>query len=103
MRVEGRTAMYASIRRYQASDVTEIMARIKEGFVPIITGAPGFVSYYAIDGGHGTVASVSIFETKEGADESNRRAAEWVRANIAELVIGPPEIIIGEARVEATR
>jgi hypothetical protein len=80
-----------------------MMKRIQEGFVPIITGAPGFVAYYAIDGSRGTVASVSIFETKEGADESNRRAAEWVRANIAELVIGPPEIIIGEARVEATK
>ncbi len=48
--------MYASIRRYQASDVTEMMARIEKGFVPIIQGVQGFVAYYAIDGGRGSKA-----------------------------------------------
>jgi hypothetical protein len=65
---------------------------VKQGFVPIISHAPGFIAYYVVDTGHDVVASISIFQDQAGAEESNRMAADWVMANIDTLVSGPPEI-----------
>jgi hypothetical protein len=93
--------MYAAIRTYQTSDAREVARRANRGFVPIVSGTPGFVAYYIVDGGEGTVASVSIFEDRAGADESTRRAAEWVADNLAELAVSGPEVLAGEVRVEA--
>jgi hypothetical protein len=44
-----------------------------------------------------------VFEQQSGADESTRRAAEWVADNLAELVIGGPKLVAGEVKVEARR
>ncbi len=93
--------MYVSVRRYEmdAEAVDELMRRVEEGFVPIISNAPGFIAYYALDAGEGVVASISIFTDQAGAEESNRLAADYVRANLASLVSNPPEITAGEVKV----
>jgi len=90
--------MYASIRRYKVNPgaAAEIARRVNEGFVSIISGAPGFVAYYALDAGNDVIASVSIFQNQAGAEESNRMAADWVKESIASLVAGPPEVTAGE-------
>ena len=69
--------MYASVRRYEIdpASLDELKGRVEEGFVPIVSGVPGFVAYYVISRGDGTVISINIFEDKAGADESTRRAA----------------------------
>ena len=95
--------MYASIRKYKSSNTAETIKRVNEGFVPIISQARGFVAYYLVDGGGGSLASVSLFETQAGADESNRLAADWVKANLAALTAGPPEITAGEVAAAKTR
>ena len=41
------------------------------------------------------MASVSVFETKEGEEESNRVAADWVKEALSGL-LGPVEITAGE-------
>ena len=93
--------MYVSVRRYEmdAEAVDELMRRVEEGFVPIISKAPGFIAYLALDAGDGVVASVSMFVDQAGAEESNRLAADYVRANLASLVSNPPEITAGEVKV----
>ncbi len=90
--------MYSSIRRYKVNPgaVSETALRVNEGFLPIISEAPGFVSYYVLDVGNDTVASVSVFQDQAGAEESNRMATGWVKQNIASLFAGPPEITSGE-------
>ena len=75
--------MYATIRRYEVAEdgqMDEITRDIRENFLPMISELPGFVSYDVLDAG-GRLATVSVFETKEGADESTRRAAEYVKQN----------------------
>jgi hypothetical protein len=79
-----------------SASVEELMRRVNEGFIPIIKDAPGFLAYYAVDSGLGTVTSVSVFENQAGADESNRMAADWVRENLASMLPNPPEITAGE-------
>ena len=96
--------MYASIRRYNVSPgaATEIAQRVSQGFVPIISKAPGFAAYYIVDAGNDIVASVSVFQDHAGAEESNRMAADWVKKNIASLFSGPPEITAGAVTVHKT-
>ena len=95
--------MYASIRRYKSSSSEEVLRRVKKGFVAIISKAPGFVAYYSLNAGKGALLSVSIFETKAQAEESNRLAAEWVKKNVVPLMAGPPEITEGEVGVHKTK
>ena len=70
--------------------------------LPQISIAPGFVSYYAVDDGSGTLATVSVFETQSGAEESNRQAADFTKKNLPALVSGPPEITSGEVLASQT-
>ena len=97
--------MFISVRRYKIdpANLTEISKRAQEGFVPIMKGSPGFVAYFGVDHGGGNVATVSIFESQAQAEESNNRAAGWVKENLAELVDSPPEIITGDILWSAMR
>jgi hypothetical protein len=92
---------YISIRKYKltsrdAKTRGELTRQINDLFLPQISKAPGFVSYYAVDTGSGTLATVSVFETQSGAEESIRQAADFVNKNLSALVSGPPEITSGE-------
>jgi len=95
--------MYIAIRKYYVipGTVDEWMRRVQEGFVPIISQVPGFVAYYALEVRNDEAVTVSIFDTQAGADESVRRAAEWVAHNLASLNQGLPEITVGHARIQS--
>jgi hypothetical protein len=73
--------MYSSIRRANGKPgtVPEVIRKVKEGFVPIASSVPGFVAYYLVDIGNDSVMTVSIFQDKAGAEESGKRAADWVK------------------------
>src|SRR5215470_14475033 len=93
--------MFISIRKYKlnsqdAKTRGELRRQINDIFLPQISKSPGFVSYYAVDAGIGALATVSIFESQTGAEESNRQAADFVKKNLPSLASGPPEIISGE-------
>jgi hypothetical protein len=95
--------MYASIRRYQATaTVDELVQRVNEGFLPLISQAPGFLAYYVVEAADGMVASISLFETQAGAEASNQLAATWVSENLARMVASPAEVTAGEVRVQHT-
>jgi hypothetical protein len=88
--------MYAVIRHYPTvrGDVDEIVRIDREGFVPMIRDIRGFVSY-GIGAGEAGVASVSMFETESGADESNQKAAAFVQNRLASALPDPPRITKG--------
>jgi hypothetical protein len=56
-----------------------------------------------IDGGDGTAVSVTVGETAAAVQASTSAASEWVRASIADIIEGPPQIVAGEVRVRAER
>jgi hypothetical protein len=93
--------MYVSVRRYVTDprSVNEVMRRTREEFVPIISKAPRFLNYHVLDAGNGVLASISMFENKAGAEESNRLAANWVRT-LGSLLPNPPQITAGDVVVE---
>jgi hypothetical protein len=94
--------MYAVVRRYEGvTDPTEAGRRVKEGFLPLLREVPGFVAYYWIDTGEGAMVSTSVFEDRAGAEESTRRAADYVRENLASLLPNPPQVMAGEVVASA--
>ncbi len=73
--------MHATIRHYEGiENPTELLKQVGETFLPPMKGIPGFVSYAFVDVGDagGRMVSMSIFETAEGTEASNKLAAEWV-------------------------
>jgi hypothetical protein len=89
--------MYATLRRYEGvTDPKEAGRRVNEEFVPVISQIPGFVAYYWVDAGSGVMTSTSIFQDQSGAQESNRKAADWARQNLATLLPNAPQITAGE-------
>ena len=95
--------MYASVRRYHVipGQLSEFNRRVNEGFLPIVSKAPGFISYQGVDAGNGDWASISTFETEAGATESNLAAAAFVAEHLAPLIAGRVEILAG--RLAASR
>jgi hypothetical protein len=92
--------MYMVVRKYRMkpeASIEEIVQRVQEGFVPIISQTQGFVAYHIVDTGNGAIASVTFFQDQAGADESTRRASSWVSENLLSLLQLPAEITAGEA------
>jgi len=92
--------MFASIRKYSsaptlADELSKKQDEIKAAFKPIA----GFHSYYLMKTGDGAV-SVTLCENRSGADESNRVEATWLKDKFPTFASRPPEITIGEVRVE---
>jgi hypothetical protein len=89
--------MYATVRRYEGvTDPGEAARRVNEGFVQLVSRIPGFVAYYWIDAGAGVMISASVFENQASAEDSNKKAAAFVRENLVTLLPNPPQITAGE-------
>jgi heme-degrading monooxygenase HmoA len=95
--------MFAAIRYYQAEppSIDEVVRRGEEGFVPVVRNMAGFVSYFVLipTEREDEIVSVSVFENRESAEESNGKAAEWVAQNLGELLRPSPEFADGKVVV----
>ncbi len=95
--------MYATVRHYEGvTDTGEVVRQIKEeGFVEeVLRQASGFVNYNVVDAGGGTLVTISVYEDQSGAEESNRRAAEWIQQHdLGSLVPNQPQTTVGEVVV----
>jgi hypothetical protein len=94
--------MYASIRRYSTKTavnqqtVDEFKRRVEEKFVPVIQDIRGFHTYCVMNTGDKELLSISIFEDRQGATESVRKAAEFVQKDPLKDQLSKPEVIEGE-------
>jgi quinol monooxygenase YgiN len=95
--------MFAAIRYYQADppSIDEVVRRVQEDFVPLIRDMRGFVSYFILvpSEREEDIVSVSVFEDQQSAEESNRKAAEWVVQNLSEFLRPTPEFASGQVVV----
>jgi hypothetical protein len=93
--------MHGVLRHYtlDAKNVEEVIRRIAQGGVPIIKAISGFVAYAITDAGHGHLVTYSVYESKAGTEESTKKAAAWVKENIASMLPTPPRVVEGEIRV----
>lgn len=94
---------WISVRRYDGiSDPDEVLKRVREGFIPLITEHRGFVAYYYVDDSEeGVLFSVSVFEDQADEEDSNRLAADFVKENLADLLPNPPTITAGHVRAQS--
>jgi hypothetical protein len=95
--------MYAVIRRYQFDpSASEALDRnLRETLVPLLKDVPGFVTYYWLNSGAGSGASLSVFDSKEGAEASVRAAANFVQQHLSGINMSKPEILEGEVQAHA--
>ena len=54
-------------------------------------------TYYLIKTANG---GASIFESEAGTAESNKRAAAYIKENLAGVASGPPNVIEGQAVID---
>jgi hypothetical protein len=102
--------MYATIRRYSTKTGTskktieDLKHRIEEKFVPMIHDIRGFHSYGFLSVSDKELISISIFEDRQGASESTRKAAEFVQKDPLKDQLSKPEVLEGDLLVlkEAT-
>jgi hypothetical protein len=99
--------MYATIRRYEATDQirhSELVDKVRDGLVPKLSELPGFNGYFLIEAGNGVMSSVSFFDTAAHAEESTQVSSNWVReSELDKALPNPPKITIGEVVVRETR
>ena len=94
--------MYAALRKFQAkAGKSDELAQKIKGAVPIISGVPGFMGYYVVYAPDDTVTAISIFNTVEQAQESNRRALAWIEKNIGGYVVGAATATAGPVIVHS--
>jgi hypothetical protein len=93
--------MYASVRYYEmgAGSIDSLMHRVDEEFAPALTQEPGFVGYFVLDTGDGTLETISIFRDQETADRSNELAAEYVSENLDDFKLTRTAVTAGEVIV----
>jgi hypothetical protein len=88
--------MHAVIRRYtDATKLIDVMERKPHEVDREISTVPGFVAYHAIKSGD-TLVTISVCQDQTGTEETTRRAANWVRANLEPGAVGAPDVTRGE-------
>lgn len=95
--------MYATIRRYSPSDATamrngldDLKQRLDKKFFPMLQDIRGFHGYYVVNANDRELVTISLFEDRSGAQESTRRAAEFVRTDPLRDLLIDPEVIEGD-------
>lgn len=95
--------MHTTIRRYEGVNpdtIPEIIKRVKEGFVPILSSSGGFKRYQFLNAGNGVIITISVFETESAARASNKMAANWVDENLTSLLNTPAQISVGGVMID---
>ena len=95
---------WLTVRRYEGVTDTKKAARVvQEGFVPLISKLPGFISYNWVDAGNSVMISVSVYTNREAEEESNRIAADFVKQHMVALLPNPPRITAGHVVATASK
>lgn len=88
--------MYVVVRSYSgggASDLFDALAEKSDDVQNVMRTVPGLVSYSAFRTDRGGQA-LAVCQDKAGADESSRRAGDWVKQNVS-VPVDPPTVSEG--------
>lgn len=88
--------MHAVIRAYaNNSELADALVEHADDVRKLIGGIGGFKAYYVLKLAEGT-STVSVFETQQGAEESSRAAAAWLKENLPDMNVQPPYVTAGD-------
>ena len=92
--------MHATIRRFEGVDMTrmnEVVGKVNETLIPQLRELPGFAGYFLIDADNGVQSSLSLFETREQADQSTKIVTNWISdENFNSAIPNAPKITSGK-------
>src|SRR5829696_6571055 len=93
--------MYASIRRYrgEAAEMDELLHKVDTDFAQYIEEMDGFVAYECVDGGDGSLCTISVFRDRAAAEASADAAAAWIRDALSDYKIERLDVFTGEVSV----
>jgi hypothetical protein len=88
--------MHATVRVYAGSpELADALVERESDIKALISTIGGFEAYYLIKTADGT-ASVSVYQSQDGTDESNRVAADWIKENLPQFAGVAPQISAGD-------
>lgn len=81
--------MYAIVRQLAIKEAfkAENAKRVQNEFLPKARAIPGFIVCYLVYGKKETEISIGLFRDKNGADEFNRIASQFVKTNEANVTL----------------
>jgi len=78
---------FATIRRYEGVEDPEAATeKVTDVFLPLISGLPGFVEYFWIDLGNGSMLSVTVFESLPEAIDANEKSIFWAKEHLSTVL-----------------
>ena len=89
--------MHAVIRTYSGKGANELFNLLETRTADVesvIRSVKGFVSYSLIRTGDGGI-SVTVCEDKAGADDSVRKAKDWIEKNASNTGVSAPKVSEG--------
>lgn len=88
--------MYTVMRRYDGVPaLIEALERRQDEVKREMSASPGFVAYYAIRDGK-AMTTVTVAQTRADAEESTRRVAQWLKEQLPDIKVRPPDVSGGE-------
>lgn len=88
--------MYSVIRRYDGVPaLIEGLERRQDDVRREMSATPGFVAYYAIRDGK-ALTTVTVAQSRAEAEESSRSVAKWLKENLPDVKVRPPDVSGGE-------
>jgi hypothetical protein len=88
--------MFTTCRIYTgAKDLADLIIANRGEVEAIVKAVPGFQAYYLVRTEDGFV-SVTVCDNQAGAEDSNQRAAEYVRSHAGGMSGGKPQVMAGD-------
>jgi hypothetical protein len=92
--------MHATVRSYASGGgIVDALLENEGAIRDLLTGIDGFRAYYMLRTTDGSAVSISVYEDAAGAEASNTAVAGWLRENLPDLAVDPPDITAGEVAV----
>lgn len=85
---------------FQPGTTDEVIREIQENACDYLRSLPGFISYVAIEGEGARGASVSVWHSREAADDATKRMDEWIRHTASHAVLISSDVFVGEVTIE---
>jgi heme-degrading monooxygenase HmoA len=91
--------VYGAIRNYPGNTaLAQQLADRSDEVLGLVSAVPGFRAYYLIRTDDGCT-TVSVYDDEEGAAESVRVAADWIREHASEITASTPQVTSGEVLI----
>jgi heme-degrading monooxygenase HmoA len=89
-----------AINELRSGTINISIDRAEKELLPLFRNQPGFISYavYRVD--ERSVASVSVWETREAAENAVHLAEDWIKSSLAESMVAS-RVVVGELAFES--